>query len=91
MTKGWSVTKGSRAVSHEARQSGISGLESGARTQIEKYFGCVSRKCKGICIRPRIMQNVLHFDNLDQNLLDSTALNAKSFALHLLRCKILWI
>jgi hypothetical protein len=40
---------------------------------------------------PHKIENVLDFDSLDQNLLDSTVSNAKSFALHLSRCKIPWI
>jgi hypothetical protein len=51
---------------HWSRHTGV-----GARTQDRKYFGLVSRKCKRICIWSFQMRNVLDFDSLDQNHLDS--------------------
>jgi hypothetical protein len=71
MTEGRSVTK------HGSR--GFQGLSRRTHTD-RKYFVCVSRKCKRILHSTAYNTKYLHFDSLDQNLLDSTALNTKSFA-----------
>jgi hypothetical protein len=61
----------------------------GARTQHRSQH--THLECKRFRISTALIQNILDYDSLDQNLLDSTVLNAKYFAMHLLRCKIAWI
>jgi hypothetical protein len=91
--RGSRITAGSRQAVGVRVSKGVGwGKEHAVRLiRVRSSPSTRGAQCQIFCIRQSQMQNILDFDSLDQNLFDSTVLNVKSFAFHLVRCKISWI